>query len=287
MALRFLLGAAEAGFGPSVPYLLSFFYLRNELGFRSGIFLAAAPLANTFAGALAYAVTSGHSKLANWRLLFLVEGLPTILAAPLAWYFLPDSPTKARFLTEEEKEVARARVIRQHGHVEENSKVNFREILQTLCDLKAWLTAVSNLPLLECINTDGLTAHVFLMQRLVFIVASLSADDSQRDGVFVSQGSGTICSTLSRLHCCDGVKLLVCRPHTTTWFSDHFSKLSRWPRIYTARDMHSGGPKIFWHVFGGLCLPCDCQHLTLGCQQSRIRLSTRNGVSQIEALISS
>lgn len=145
MALRFLLGAAEAGFGPSVPYLLSFFYLRNELGFRSGIFLAAAPLANTFAGALAYAVTSGHSKLANWRLLFLVEGLPTILAAPLAWYFLPDSPTKARFLTEEEKEVARARVIRQHGHVEENSKVNFREILQTLCDLKAWLTAVSKI----------------------------------------------------------------------------------------------------------------------------------------------
>lgn len=143
MALRFLLGAAEAGFGPSIPYLLSFFYLRHELGFRSGIFLAAAPLANTFAGALAYGVTSGHSKLANWRLLFLVEGVPTLLAAPLAWFFLPDSPTKARFLTEEEKEVARARVLRQHGHVKENSKISWKEIGQTLCDSKAWFTAVS------------------------------------------------------------------------------------------------------------------------------------------------
>jgi MFS family permease len=47
MALRFLLGAVEAGFGPSVPFLLSFFYLRHELGFRIGIFLAAAPLAST------------------------------------------------------------------------------------------------------------------------------------------------------------------------------------------------------------------------------------------------
>ena len=52
MALRFLLGASEAGFGPSVPFLMSFFYLRHEIGFRIGLFLAAAPLASTFAGAL-------------------------------------------------------------------------------------------------------------------------------------------------------------------------------------------------------------------------------------------
>lgn len=40
MVLRFLLGVFEAAFGPGVPYLLSFFYLRHEVGFRSGIFLA-------------------------------------------------------------------------------------------------------------------------------------------------------------------------------------------------------------------------------------------------------
>ncbi len=88
MALRFFLGVAEAGFGTGVPYLMSFFYRRGEIGLRCGLFLSAAPLANTFAGALAYGITSGHSKLANWRLLFLVEGLPTILAAPLSWFLL-------------------------------------------------------------------------------------------------------------------------------------------------------------------------------------------------------
>jgi MFS family permease len=143
MACRFLLGAAEAGFGPSIPYLLSFFYLRHEHGFRSGIFLAAAPLASTFAGALAYGITSGHSKLANWRLLFLVEGIPTILAAPLAWYFLPDSPVDAKFLNAEEKEVARARVRRQHGDPEGGQSVSLKEIALTLLDAKAWFTAVS------------------------------------------------------------------------------------------------------------------------------------------------
>ena len=42
MALRFFLGVFEAGYGPGIPYLLSFFYLRRELGTRIGFFLAAA-----------------------------------------------------------------------------------------------------------------------------------------------------------------------------------------------------------------------------------------------------
>jgi len=50
MACRWFLAMAEAGFGPGVPYLLSFFYRRHELGLRCGIFLSAAPLATTFAG---------------------------------------------------------------------------------------------------------------------------------------------------------------------------------------------------------------------------------------------
>ena len=54
MACRFFLGISEAGFGPGIPYLLSFFYLRHEVGVRIAIFLSAAPLATTFSGALAY-----------------------------------------------------------------------------------------------------------------------------------------------------------------------------------------------------------------------------------------
>lgn len=145
MALRFLLGASEAGFGPSIPFLLSFFYLRHEIGFRIGVFLAAAPLATTFAGALAYGITSGHSRLANWRLLFLVEGIPTLLMAPVAYFFLPDSPGKARFLSDEEKVAARARGVRQTGEGGDSHHggLRLKDIGLTLIDAKAWFTAVS------------------------------------------------------------------------------------------------------------------------------------------------
>lgn len=162
MACRFFLGISEAGFGPGIPYLLSFFYLRHEVGLRIAIFLSAAPLATSFSGALAYGITSGHPHLAKWRLLFLVEGLPTICMAPVAFFFLPDTPDKARFLTEEEKVsegslrkttdadtlklIAKARGVRQVGSVERLGGIVWKEVGLALMDVKCWFTAVSNIP---------------------------------------------------------------------------------------------------------------------------------------------
>jgi MFS family permease len=140
MAARFFLGFFEAGYGPGIPYLLSFFYLRHEIGVRIGVFLSAAPLATCFAGALAYGITSGNDegRIANWRLLFLVEGLPCIIAGIVTFFMLPDSPEKASFLTEEEKLVAKARGVRQVGDQEAHrvGHINFKDIGAALLDLK-------------------------------------------------------------------------------------------------------------------------------------------------------
>jgi MFS family permease len=138
MAARFFLGLFEAGYGPGIPYLLSFFYLRHEIGLRIGIFLSAAPLATCFAGALAYGITSGRPEVANWRVLFLVEGLPCLAMAVLAFFFLPDSPGKARFLEEQEKVVVKARGVRQVGDEEAHRMrhIHWPDILAGFLDLK-------------------------------------------------------------------------------------------------------------------------------------------------------
>jgi sugar phosphate permease len=147
MVARFFLGMFEAGYGPGTPYLLSFFYLRHELGFRIGIFLSAAPLATCFAGALAYGITSGHPSIANWRVLFIVEGLPTVLMAVVAWLFFPDSPEKARFLTEEEKLVAKARGVRQVGKEKEHriGHISWPDVGHAFLDLKVSIPFNSSL----------------------------------------------------------------------------------------------------------------------------------------------
>lgn len=46
MTCRFFLGVAEAAFGPGVPLYLSFFYPREKVGFRHGVFISGAAMAN-------------------------------------------------------------------------------------------------------------------------------------------------------------------------------------------------------------------------------------------------
>lgn len=118
--------------------------MRSEIGVRVGTFLSAAPFATCFAGALAYGITSGNASIASWRLLFLVEGIPSICLAIVTFFFLPDSPEKARFLTEEEKECARTRAIRQVGKEAEKRTggINLKEVGQAVLDPKNMLTAV-------------------------------------------------------------------------------------------------------------------------------------------------
>lgn len=204
MMCRFLMGAFEECFGPGIPYLLSFFYLRHELGFRSGIYLASAPLATCFAGALAYGITSGHAAIASWRLLFLVEGLPCVAMAVVTFFSLPDSPQKARFLNEDEKRVALARGVRQAGTAERIGSINLKDTLDTLLDPKPWFTALmyfscnvsfSSLPVFlptileemgfSGVNAQGLSAPPYFLSWMLTIATAWYADRTQQRGLVI------------------------------------------------------------------------------------------------------
>ncbi|KAK9312823.1 major facilitator superfamily domain-containing protein [Lipomyces starkeyi] len=203
---RFFLAMAEAAYGPGIPYFLSFFYMRHEIGLRCGVFLSAAPFAACFAGALAYGITSGHSLLANWRLLFLVEGLPSIILAFVAFFFLPDSPEKSRFLSKEEKEVAKARAIRQVGHDGSTrvGSISLKDVRAALIDPKNWITALmyfscnvsfSSLPVFlptiltrmgfTSINAQGLSAPPYFLSFLLCISSTWIADRTSQRGLVI------------------------------------------------------------------------------------------------------
>lgn len=147
--LRALLGIAEAAFGPGLPFYLSFFYKREELAFRTGLFISAAPLATSFASSLAWLIVrlSSGGPIAPWRSLFLFEGFPSVVVAMFVWAFVPDSPGKARYLTAREKKVAKLRLKLSAGNRQpggsQKQGFNWHEIWRTLRDPKSYLTAVS------------------------------------------------------------------------------------------------------------------------------------------------
>lgn len=111
-ALRFLLGAFEAGLFPGLVYFITFWYKSEERSIRVAFILASATLAGAFGGAIAFGV--GHidqvGGLSAWRWLFIIEGLPSCLSAPLVFFLLPDYPETASWLSKEERALALQRL---------------------------------------------------------------------------------------------------------------------------------------------------------------------------------
>ncbi|ORY12509.1 major facilitator superfamily domain-containing protein [Clohesyomyces aquaticus] len=110
MTLRWFLGMAESAFFPLVIYYLTTFYRRGELARRLAIFYAASNIANAFSGLLAFGVFHIKSHLSAWRYLFIIEGAFTIIFAFVAGVYLPKSAYEAKFLNEEEKQLAYRRI---------------------------------------------------------------------------------------------------------------------------------------------------------------------------------
>ncbi|KFH48738.1 putative transporter -like protein [Hapsidospora chrysogenum ATCC 11550] len=146
IVLRLILGIGEAGF-TGVPFYLSFFFKRHELAFRTAMFISAAPLATSFASTLAWIIVkcAAASPIAPWRLLFLVEGFPSVVVSVVACNVIPDSPQTASYLTKREKKVARLRLRAEQDPVSVSGKpssaLRIRDVLLVLRDPAAWIPA--------------------------------------------------------------------------------------------------------------------------------------------------
>ena len=104
--LRFLLGAAEAGFFPGVVYYLSHWYPEEQRARAIAAFMTAVPVSGVVGGPLSGALLSlnGLFGLAGWQWLFLVEGVPAILLGVIVLVYLPDRPATADWLSSAEKD---------------------------------------------------------------------------------------------------------------------------------------------------------------------------------------
>jgi sugar phosphate permease len=111
-ALRFLIGAAEAGFFPGVLLYLTYWFPDRLRGRVTSLFVMALPAAGIVGGPLAAWIMTGldgHAGLRGWQWLFILEGIPAIALGVVCYLFLADRPEQARWLDgDEQRAVARA-----------------------------------------------------------------------------------------------------------------------------------------------------------------------------------
>ncbi|KAJ5408300.1 hypothetical protein N7509_002183 [Penicillium cosmopolitanum] len=116
VVMRFFVGLSATSCYVGLVHVVNSWYKKRELGRRNALFWIANPLGQMVAGylqAAAYTNLNNHRGLQGWRWLFIICTVITIPVAILGFFIFPDMPdrTKSRYLSEEEKALARKRLV--------------------------------------------------------------------------------------------------------------------------------------------------------------------------------
>lgn len=103
--LRFLLGAAEAGFFPGIILYLSYWFPAKRRAAVTSPFMSAAQISVIFGSPLSSALLEMHgfSGFKGWQWMFLLEAVPAVLLGVVVLFYMTDRPEKAKWLAEDER----------------------------------------------------------------------------------------------------------------------------------------------------------------------------------------
>lgn len=140
LVLRVLLGIAEAGFMPAIVYYFTLWFTEKKRSTIMGLFWMGPPLAFILGSPISGMLLDLHGFLGfeGWQWMFAIEGLLAAISGIFAFEFLIDSPTKAKWLSDEE------RTALQTALDEENSHRTFEKVgaLSVLINPKVWYLAI-------------------------------------------------------------------------------------------------------------------------------------------------
>jgi MFS family permease len=106
LVLRFLLGAAEAGFFPGVILYITYWYPAQYRAIIVGLFMVALPVAGLIGSPISGAILymDGILGLGGWQWIFILEAIPALLLGFASFVYLTDRPEHASWLTAEQRQ---------------------------------------------------------------------------------------------------------------------------------------------------------------------------------------
>jgi D-galactonate transporter len=103
--IRFLLGAAEAGFFPGIVVYLSHWFRYADRAKALALFMAAQPISNMIGAPISGLLLDiNWLGLAGWRWLFILEGVPAMILGVITLVYLTDWPHEAKWLPDAERQ---------------------------------------------------------------------------------------------------------------------------------------------------------------------------------------
>jgi MFS transporter, ACS family, tartrate transporter len=139
-AMRFLLGAAEAGFFPGMILYMKRWFPANARARAVAWFMTANPLAGMIGSPVSGALLGIHGAgLTGWQWMFLMEGAPAIILGATVYWALSDNPREAAWLKGEQREWLLDKLV-QEGQVQ--STLQQGSLWQVILSPRIWLLSL-------------------------------------------------------------------------------------------------------------------------------------------------
>jgi ACS family tartrate transporter-like MFS transporter len=142
MAVRFLLGVAQAGFFPGVILYMTFWFPAAYRARLVAWFMIAIPISLAVTGPISNLIVEsmgGLAGLRDWQWLFIVQATPTVILAFVVLKLLPDKPKDAKWLTAEESHWLQSRIDTERAQIETTHKP--RSVFRSVTDARTLVLA--------------------------------------------------------------------------------------------------------------------------------------------------
>lgn len=194
--MRFLLGAAEAGFFPGMILYMKRWFPANARARAVAWFMTANPIAGIVGSPVSGALLGLSGKgLSGWQWMFLMEGIPAILLGVTVYWALSDSPKEASWLKGEERAWLLERLALEQQAEAALQKGSFWEVLispkiwmlsmvyfgvsTTMYGVTLWLPSViQSLSGLGNFATGLVAVLPFLATAIVMVLVGIHSDRS-------------------------------------------------------------------------------------------------------------
>ncbi|PYI27669.1 MFS general substrate transporter [Aspergillus indologenus CBS 114.80] len=160
MVLRTFLGIFESAISPGFSLITGMWYTPPEHMSRHSFWFAGNATASIIGSMIAYGILHYTGDFAKWKMLFLIFGLITVAWSIFLWFYLPDSPDTARFLTATEREFASLRP-KKFQRTTQTKHLDKRQLLETLTDPKSWWFLIFSF--VTCVPNGGTTSFSTLI----------------------------------------------------------------------------------------------------------------------------